>query len=95
MNDTHNAQLNDLFTKFEKARNFADHLNQQSLYSNNPEVSREVYGQVFEEVLEELAIIQKRIVRVFFKSGDLGELFGHIDCGTFPPKAIQAAMNRQ
>lgn len=88
------SKINNLFVKFSQLTKAANHFNFQSLYSNNVEIDRSVYGQVFEETLTELAKVQKQIVRLFLRSGNVGELLSHIEVGTFGQKAIQAAMNR-
>lgn len=91
MTAAQNSQINALFSQLEKVVAWAENLNFKSLYATE---NRAAYGTVFGEALAEICQIQKRIVRAFLKAGELGELFGHIEVGTLPPKIIQATMGR-
>lgn len=88
MNKTENTSVNDLFTKLEAATKAELHFNQQSLFAPA------VYNQIFEETLTEIFQIQKRIVRILFRTGEIGEILSHIEAGTFPRFIIQAVFNR-
>jgi hypothetical protein len=91
MNKTETNRINNLFIKLESATKAAQHFNLRCLtHSENPS-----YHTVFEETLLEITIIQKQIIRALLKAGEVGELFSHIDAGTFPPLSIQSAFGRR
>tara|TARA_R110000772_G_scaffold268565_2_gene396227 strand:+ start:11152 stop:11451 length:300 start_codon:yes stop_codon:yes gene_type:complete len=94
MSNTEDQAINNLFFKLESEVKASENFNFKSLYSENPCVSREAYGWVFAETLVEIAKIQKQIVRAFLRAGEIGELIGHIECGTLPKYSIQAALGR-
>lgn len=95
MTNEQNATINNLFNELERMTVWADSLNHRALFSEDSR-KREGCDIVFGEALEEIAKIQKRLVRQFLQSGDYGisELLDHIDVGTLPERAIQAAMGR-
>ena len=91
MNKTETNRINNLFIKLEAASKAANHFNLRCITdAENPSDHT-----VFEETLLEITIIQKQIIRALLKAGEVGELFSHIDAGTFPPLSIQAALGRR
>ncbi len=91
MTKTENTAVNSLFIDLEEEENWCAHLNRQSLYAAE---NQDAYSTVMGESMIKLAQIQKRLVRLFLRSGEIGELLSHIEVGTFPPRAIAAALNR-
>lgn len=84
-------RINNLFIKLETASKAANHFNFRCITdAENPS-----YHTVFEETLLEITIIQKQIIRALLQAGEVGEVFSHIDAGTFPPLSIQAAFGRR
>ena len=84
-------EINALFVKLESAQKAVNHFNHQSLYAP---ANREIYNTIFEETLEEVAQVTKRLVRAFLRAGEYGELLSHVEVGTFPRYAIQGALRR-
>lgn len=87
------TKINKLFIKLEFTKKGADNFNFKSLYHEDAD-QREIYDRLHGEDLAEIAKIEKQIIRALFAKGDGWEVMGHIDAGTFPRFAIQAAFNR-
>jgi len=86
-----NAAINSLFVLLENEEKWCSHLNRQSLYAAE---NQEAYSTVMEEAMDKIIQIQKRLVRLFLRSGEIGELLSHIEVGTFPPRIIAVALHR-
>jgi hypothetical protein len=84
-------RINNLFIKLEAASKACNHFNLRCITdAENPS-----YHTVLEETLLEITIIQKQIIRALLKAGEVGELFSHIDVGTFSRFVIHAAFGRR
>lgn len=87
------TQINNLFIQLENVTKWSQSLNIRSLFG--AEDMREACSTVFGETLEEIAILQKRIIRTLLQNGMVGELEGHMMAGTFPQYAIHRALGRR
>jgi hypothetical protein len=91
MNTAETNRINNLFIKLEAASKAANHFNLRCI----TDAENLSYHTVFEETLLEITIIQKQIIRALLKAGEVGELFSHVEAGTFQPLAIHAAFGRR